>query len=95
VMSFELQIKAKSSQRDFPTSPSMSPDVNAELVRLRLQVQSLKLKVESGIPNVSIGNYLLTRLEQLGVTVSSCIFQNEIARAYFCRRCLVFLVIST
>ena len=71
----------------------MSQDTNAELDRLRLQVQSLK--VESGIPNVSIGNYLLTRLEQLGVTVSNRIFQNEIARAYFCRRCLVFLVIST
>ena len=71
----------------------MSRDANAELDRLRLQVQSLK--VESGIPNVSIGNYLLTRLEQLGVTVSNSIFQHEIARAYFCRRCLVFLVIST
>jgi len=47
----------------------MSRDANAELDRPRLQVQSLK--VESGIPNVSIGNYLLTRLEQLGVTVSN------------------------
>jgi pyruvate decarboxylase len=39
--------------------------LTAEIGRLRLQVHNLK--GESGAQNISIGNYLLARLEQLGV----------------------------
>jgi hypothetical protein len=42
--------------------------LTAEIGRLRLQVHNLK--GESGAQNISIGNYLLARLEQLGVRVS-------------------------
>lgn len=42
--------------------------LTAEVDRLRLQVHSLQK--ESGAPNIFIGNYLLARLEQLGVRVS-------------------------
>jgi pyruvate decarboxylase len=42
--------------------------LNAEIDRLRLQVHALK--GECGAQNISIGNYLLARLEQLGVTVN-------------------------
>ena len=41
--------------------------LNAEIGRLRLEVHNLK--GESGAQNISIGNYLLVRLEQLGVKV--------------------------
>lgn len=44
-----------------------SAALQAEVNRLQLEVQSLK--VEQGSEHISIGNYLLTRLEQLGVTV--------------------------
>ena len=41
--------------------------LNAEIDRLRLQVHSLK--GQNGAQSISIGNYLLARLEQLGVQV--------------------------
>ena len=40
---------------------------NAEIDRLRLEIHSLK--GHSGAQSISIGNYLLARLEQLGVQV--------------------------
>ena len=43
---------------------STEQDLKAEVDRLRKQVQALKLK-----STISVGNYLLTRLAQLGVTV--------------------------
>jgi len=49
--------------------------LNAELDRLRLEVHTLK--AESGAQMISIGNYLLTRLEQLDVTVSEVTFPVE------------------
>ena len=49
--------------------------LNAELDRLRLEVHTLK--AESGAQMISIGNYLLTRLEQLNVTVSEVTFPME------------------
>ena len=42
--------------------------LTSEINRLRLQLNSLEK--ESGVRNISIGNYLLARLEQLGVRVS-------------------------
>lgn len=39
----------------------------AEVDRLKLEVQTLQVK--QGVENISIGNYLLNRLAQLGVTV--------------------------
>jgi len=44
-------------------------DLRVEVDRLRLELQSFKAKSESGEAPISIGNYLLTRLAQLGVTV--------------------------
>ena len=41
------------------------PALNAEVDRLRLQVHSLKQ--EQGSHDITIGEYLLTRLDQLGV----------------------------
>lgn len=49
--------------------------LNAELDRLRLEVHTLK--AESGAQMISIGNYLLTRLKQLNVTVSEATFRME------------------
>lgn len=42
--------------------------LEAEIHRLNLEVHTLKAQQGS---EISVGNYLLTRLEQLGVTVSS------------------------
>ena len=41
--------------------------LQSEVDRLRLQLHTLQ--VEQGVQNISIGNYLLERLAQLGVTV--------------------------
>lgn len=41
--------------------------LQSEVDRLRLQLQTLQ--AEQGVQNISIGNYLLERLAQLGVTV--------------------------
>jgi pyruvate decarboxylase len=46
---------------------STNDHLKAEIDRLRLELQSFKAK--SGETRISIGNYLLTRLAQLGVTV--------------------------
>ena len=43
---------------------STEHDLKAEIDRLRSEVQALRLK-----STISVGNYLLTRLAQLGVTV--------------------------
>jgi hypothetical protein len=48
-----------------------SAALQAEVNRLQLEIQSLK--VEQGSEQISIGNYLLSRLEQLGVTVRGTI----------------------
>jgi hypothetical protein len=50
------------------STPS-APSLQAEIDRLRLQVEALQ-KDGSG-EAISIGNYLLARLEQLKVTVST------------------------
>lgn len=42
--------------------------LSAELDRIRLELQSLQ--AERGEEKITIGNYLLSRLAQLGVTVS-------------------------
>lgn len=44
-----------------------TPPLQAEVDRLKLEVQTLKVK--HGVENISVGNYLLNRLAQLGVTV--------------------------
>ena len=55
---------------EFPTIMSNDPEIlQGEIDRLRLQVESLQAK--SGAKSISIGNYLLTRLAQLGATVRS------------------------
>ena len=41
--------------------------LQSEVDRLRLQLHTLQ--AEQGVQNISIGNYLLERLAQLGVTV--------------------------
>jgi len=41
--------------------------LNAEVDRLRLELQTLQAK--SGVKGIPVGNYLLTRLAQLGVQV--------------------------
>jgi len=41
--------------------------LQSEIDRLSLQLQTLQ--AEQGVQNISIGNYLLERLAQLGVTV--------------------------
>ena len=43
--------------------------LKSQVDRLKLEVQSLK--AETGTENISVGNYLLTRLAQLNVTVST------------------------
>jgi hypothetical protein len=43
---------------------------DAELNRLRLELQTLKVEKEGNGELVNVGSYLLARLEQLGVTVS-------------------------
>lgn len=43
---------------------STEQDLKLEVDRLRTELQALKLK-----STISVGNYLLTRLAQLGVTV--------------------------
>lgn len=45
-----------------------SAALQAEINRLHLQVDSLK--ADKGKETIDVGNYLLARLEQLGVTVS-------------------------
>lgn len=49
-------------------STQTSAALQAEINRLQLEVQSLK--AEQGSELISVGNYLLARLAQLGVTVS-------------------------
>lgn len=50
--------------------------LSAELDRIRLELHTLK--AEKGKQNITVGDYLLTRLAQLGVTVRrplpSCFF---------------------
>lgn len=53
-----------------------SAALQAEVNRLQLEVQSLK--AEQGSQHISIGNYLLARLAQLGVTVREMV----LARIY-------------
>ncbi|KAF8650164.1 hypothetical protein AX16_005398 [Volvariella volvacea WC 439] len=48
-----------------PHAAAAAETLKAEVDRLKLQFQSLKAKHSAGM--ISIGNYLLTRLEQLGV----------------------------
>lgn len=84
----------------FPTHSSMVTDADAlksQLDHLRLEVHSLKAK--AGTENISIGNYLLTRLAQLHVTVRIII--QLLLPLVLCsiilhfRQCSVCLVIST
>jgi len=68
--------------------------LNAEIDRLRLEVHNLK--GESGAQNISIGNYLLARLEQLGVKVLKMnSFVQEVYYPSYFSLCLVFREIST
>lgn len=46
-----------------------SEHLNNEINRLRLELTTLK--EDAGASNISIANYLLTRLSQLGVKVSA------------------------
>ena len=58
-------------------------------------VEVHSLKAEAGAENISVGNYLLTRLAQLHVTVRNTYLFPLSSFNLLHRRCLVFRVIST
>jgi hypothetical protein len=67
--------------------------LKSEVDRLNLEVQSLK--AETGAENISVGNYLLTRLAQLNVTVRTIPTCSPLSLFYLLHsRCLACLVIS-
>lgn len=72
--------------------------LQAEVNRLRHELQTLKVDSHSTIAGdtMFVGQYLVERLVQLGVTVSSCISSTPFANAHRIRRkCSGFPVTST
>lgn len=55
--------------------------LQAEVDRLKLEIQTLQ--VRDGVENIPIGNYLLNRLAQLGVTVRRTILNVFRPSSYY------------
>jgi pyruvate decarboxylase len=67
--------------------------LQTEVDRLRVELQTMK--GEQKAAKISIGNYILSRLEQLGVTVSFMVSAaTNIVFIYYGSPCLVFLATS-
>lgn len=89
-----LNIAINGTRRAASMSTSTQPaaSLQAEVNRLRLQVESLQVK--DGAAPIAIGDYILARLEQLKVTVSSPqSFLNQSLNVG-CRKCLGSQVVS-
>jgi hypothetical protein len=77
-------------------SSSTQVALEQEVARLRAEIQALKQSNSCAEKSINVGNYLLARLEQLGVKVSkgarSCV--HTVRKAYDNSRCLGYRAIS-